>query len=109
MSLQVGAILHGIRTTPWGAGSTVSVTGSSSSATDVSGTPGAALLMTCDVPFHIRWGTSSVGSATTGDQLLPANTLIRVDVPSPAADWGFFRVIREGSTSGTLYYVAMAY
>ena len=102
-----GSILQAVRVAPWAAGQSVSVTGASSTATDLTGSAGQGVLMTCDVPFHIIWGASGVVAAQTTDLLIPANTLIRVDIPSPATQFGYFRVIREGAASGTLTYATI--
>lgn len=102
------AILQAVRIWPWGAGATpISVTNASSSAADLTGSKGQGVLIICTVPFHMRWGASSVGAATTNDLLIPANTLLRVDVPSSSSDFAYFRVIREGASDGTLYYATI--
>lgn len=103
-----GSELQAIRVAPWDDGGTVSVTGASSTATDLSAAAGRGVLFSCDVPFHMRWGSSSVGAATTSHLMVPANTLVRVDIPDNCGSTlGFFRVIREGSTSGTLTYATI--
>lgn len=99
--------LQAVRVAPWLAGSTVSVTNASSSATNLTAFAGQGVLMSCDVPFHILWGPSTVSAAQTTDLMVPANTLIRVDIPDIATALGYFRVIREGSTSGTLTYAVI--
>ena len=109
MGLAAGSLIQAVRVMPWGAGATVSVTGTSSSATDLTGSKGQGVMFKCDVPFHMIWGASTVAAAQTTDLQLDANVIYRIDIPSPATDWGYFRVIRGGSTSGTLYYATIAY
>src|SRR5687768_7279940 len=103
-----GAILQAVRVWPWGAGATpISITAASSTAADLTGSKGQGVLMICTVPFHIRWGSSAVGAATTNAMLLPANTLFRVDIPSSSSDFAYFRAIRSGASDGTFYYATI--
>ena len=103
-----GSLLQAVRTAPWGAGATpISITAASSTAADLTASKGQGVLMLCTVPFHIRWGSSAVGAATTSDMLIPANVLIRVDIPSSSSDFAYFRAIRSGASDGTLYYATI--
>lgn len=94
-------IHNAIRVPTWGAGSTVSISGTSSSATAV--TSGRAYLLCSSTDLHIIWGTSNVAAAQATDLLIPRNQVVRVDVP---ADVTHFRAIRD-SADGTLYYVVL--
>lgn len=88
-------------------GRSQAVTGTS--ATDVAignvDSPYEPAVFICDVPFHIRFGGAltggAPGAAVAGDFYWPANVPLERTIPAGIT---LLSVIREGSTSGVLYW-----
>lgn len=100
MTGAIGALIQGAQATPPGPATAVSVSTTSTAAQDLSAFEGKYVVMIADVKTHVRFGTSSVGAATTNDFYLPADTPLQFYIP-PSGHRSYFRAVAEDD--GTLH------
>ncbi len=81
----------------------LSVTDTSTTEQDLSAFEGQWVMFISTEPIHISFGVTGIAAADTSDVYWPKDTVIERFIPRNGSK-SFFRAVRQGATSATLYW-----